>query len=173
MNMHGFSAGILAAPEDGKVAWTTHDDLAAADAALLAGVEVIDGPTPPLTGSEALDVADLARIATAVMNLPVTRTIIAEADMVAGARSAGVPEGAVAVMVGYYRAARAGEFATIDLTLARLLGPTRDDADLSAGKAWLKLADLSNNSECDGARRQAAWQPCRDRSRCRLIYWTG
>ena len=63
MNARGFASGRLAAPTDGKVSWTTHDDLAAADAMLLAGNELFDGPTPALTGSEALDLADLADIA--------------------------------------------------------------------------------------------------------------
>ena len=35
---------------------------------------------------------------------------------------AGMPAGSIAVMLGYYRAARAGEFRAIDPTLARLLG---------------------------------------------------
>lgn len=121
MNMRGIEAGILAAPEDGKVAWTTHDDLAAVDAAFLTGKLVIDGPTPPLTGSEALDLADLADVAAKVLGKPVQRTWISEAETEAGARRAGVPDGSIAVMLGYYHAARAGEFATIDPTLAQLL----------------------------------------------------
>ena len=121
MNMRGIEAGILAAPEDGKVAWTTHDDLAAVDATFLTGKLVIDGPTPPLTGSEALDLADLADVAAKVLGKPVQRMWISEAEIEAGARRAGVPEGSIAVMLGYYHAARAGEFATIDPTLAQLL----------------------------------------------------
>jgi len=38
------------------------------------------------------------------------------------ARAAGVPEGSIAVMLGYSRAARAGEFAAVDPTLARIIG---------------------------------------------------
>jgi NAD(P)H dehydrogenase (quinone) len=122
MNARGFEAGTLAAPQDGKVAWTTHDDIAAADAALLAGAEVIDGPTPPLTAGEALDLADLARLTSEITGNPVSRTLISEAGMEANARSANLPEGAIAVMLGYYRAAREGEFARVDPTLARLIG---------------------------------------------------
>lgn len=50
--------GKIVAPADGKVSWTTHSDLAAAAAAILAGVRTFHGPTPPLTGVEALDLAD-------------------------------------------------------------------------------------------------------------------
>ena len=122
MNARGFETGVIAAPEDGKVAWTTHDDLAMADAILLAGKIVIDGPTPPLTGSEALDLADLADMASDVLDRPIRRTLISETELEAGARGAGAPDGAVAVMLGYYRAARAGEFMTTDPSLAEILG---------------------------------------------------
>jgi NAD(P)H dehydrogenase (quinone) len=121
MNARGLAAGDLAAPEDGKVAWTTHEDLATADAALLAGTVVIDGPTPPLTGSDALDLADLARLAGEIYGRPVSRTIISDESMVARARAAGTPEGVIAVMLGYYHAARAGEFAMVDPTLGSIL----------------------------------------------------
>lgn len=47
MNAHGFAQGKLSGPEDGRVAWTTHEDLAEADARLLAEDEIIAGPTPP------------------------------------------------------------------------------------------------------------------------------
>lgn len=122
MNRRGFDAGRLEGPEDGKVAWVTHDDLAAADAALLAGSEVIDGPTPPLTGSEALDLADIADMTGKLLRKLISREIISEVDMEAGARSAGVPEGSIAIMLGYYRAARSGEFASVDPALARIIG---------------------------------------------------
>lgn len=122
MYARGFEAGTLAAPADGKVAWTTHSDLAAADAALLAGSETIDGPTPPLTGSETLDLEDLARLAGGVTGREISRTVISEQDIETRACSAGLSEGSIAVMLGFYRAARASEFATSDRTLARILG---------------------------------------------------
>jgi uncharacterized protein YbjT (DUF2867 family) len=122
MNKRGFDAGQLEGPEDGRVAWATHDDLAAADAALLAGGEVFDGPTAPLTGSESLDLADLAQIAGELLGKPIFRTMVSEDNVKAKAQAAGIPDGSVAVMLGYYRAARAGEFAATDPTLARILG---------------------------------------------------
>ena len=122
MNARGLEAGTIAAPQDGKVAWTTHDDLAAIDAALLAGVEVIDGPTPPLTGSEALDLADLTRLASEITGKSISRTFISEEEMEANAQRGNAPKGAIAVMLGYYRAARAGEFETVDPTLGKILG---------------------------------------------------
>ena len=122
MNQRGFDSGVLAAPEDGKVSWTTHDDLAAADAALLAGIEEIDGPTPPLTGAEALDLADLAGMAAEIFGRPVTRKVVGDDEMRETMRARDMPDGAVDFMMSYFLAARAGEFATVDPTLERLLG---------------------------------------------------
>ncbi|MGB3244262.1 MAG: NAD(P)H-binding protein [Sulfitobacter sp.] len=121
MNVRGFEAGTLSGPQDGKVAWTSHDDLAAVDAALLAGDDVIDGPTPPLTGSEALGLEDLAHLASGVMGKEISRVVVSEQDFETGARGAGMSDGAIALMLGYYRAAQAGEFATVDPTLSRIL----------------------------------------------------
>ncbi|MDR6820850.1 uncharacterized protein YbjT (DUF2867 family) [Neorhizobium sp. 2083] len=121
MNGHGFAAGTIVAPEDGKVAWATHDDLAAADAALLFGNEIIDGPTPPLTGSEAIDLAELAKLAGVVLGKSISRSTVSEEHLASTSRAAGVPDGSIAVMLGYYQAARAGEFRTVDPTLGRIL----------------------------------------------------
>ncbi|MFP5076138.1 NAD(P)H-binding protein [Rhizobium sp. YIM 134829] len=122
MNRRGLDAGSLEAPEDGPVAWVTHDDLAAADAASLIGREDIDGPTPPLTGSETLDLAGLAELAGELLGRPVSRTIVSEETVKTRAYAAGAHDGTIAVMLGYYRAARAGEFAATDPALARILG---------------------------------------------------
>ncbi|KMK68209.1 SDR family oxidoreductase [Puniceibacterium sp. IMCC21224] len=122
MNAHGFASGRLAGPEDGKVAWTTHEDLAEVDALLLAGRETFEGATPPLTGSEALDLADLARMASEVTGRTITRQVISEDAMIRNVQTSGVPESVMEIILGYYRAAQAEEFATIDPTLARILG---------------------------------------------------
>lgn len=122
MQAEGLASGTIAAPADGPVAWTTHDDLAEADAALLAGERVIDGPTPPLTGPDALDLAAIARLASDVGGTPVTRTLIGLDDLDRRARERDAPAGARAVMQGYYHAAEAGEFAGVDPMLAAILG---------------------------------------------------
>ena len=122
MNKDGLKAGLLAAPEDGKVAWAAHDDLAEADAILLAGETTIDGPTPALTGSETLNLTDLARIAGAVGGRPVHREVLEDEAFRKVMRTRGLPESAVAFLMGYYLAARAGEFAETSPLLAQLLG---------------------------------------------------
>lgn len=122
MNARGFTSGTLAGPADGKVAWVTHEDLAEVDARLLAGHEHFEGPTPPLTGSEALDLADLARLASEVTQRDITRQVITDDALLDTLQKANTPARVVEVVHGYYRAARAGEFATVDPTLGRLLG---------------------------------------------------
>lgn len=130
MNARGFAQRTLSGPEDGKVAWTAHDDLAEADARLLAGEKTVDGATAPLTGPGALDLADLARVASEVTGRAIAREVVSEEELERRARESGVPDGAIAIMLGYFRAARAGEFDRPDPTLARLLGrdpvPMRD-----------------------------------------------
>ncbi len=122
MHAHGFASGTLAGPQDGKVAWATHEDLAEVDALLLSGYETFEGPTPPLTGSEALDLAALARLANEVTHRDIVRQVISEDMMLKTLEAAGTPARAVEIVQGYYRAALVGEFATIDPTLERLLG---------------------------------------------------
>ena len=114
--------GKIAAPADGKVAWTTHRDLAAAAAAILTGVETFDGPTPPLTGMDALDLADLASLGSALTGSPIAREVVSDDAFREMARARGLPEGVARITLGYYEASRRGEFGKVDPTLERLIG---------------------------------------------------
>lgn len=117
----GIEAGLLAFPEDGKVSWTTHADLAKAAAVILAQPGRFEGPTPPLTAEEALDLDDIAAIATNVIGRPVRRERISDPDMEARLTGRGLPRPVVQISLGLFRASRAGEFATVDPTLAVLI----------------------------------------------------
>ena len=117
----GLATGVLAAPADGAVAWTAHADLAEADAIVLTDGVRRDGPMPPLTASEALDLAGLAGLATQ-LGRPVARTLVADDEMRAKLAARGAPPRAIDMMLGLYLASRAGEFAAVDPTLERLLG---------------------------------------------------
>lgn len=114
--------GKVVAPADGKVAWTTHADLAEADARLLAGDDAPDGPTAPLTGSEALDLADLARLAGDLTGADVRRDLIPDEAIAERMAARGASPSAAAAALGLYIASRQGEFATVDPSLERLLG---------------------------------------------------
>lgn len=97
MNRAGIDRGVIAAPQDGKVSWATHDDLAAADAAFLAGKVQVDGPTAPLTGAEALDLAEVAALAGDILGRPVAREIIGEEALAQRLRSFNMPEQTVEI----------------------------------------------------------------------------
>ncbi|MEU7364009.1 NAD(P)H-binding protein [Streptomyces hygroscopicus] len=122
--------GVLAVPEDGPVAWTTHADLADAAVLALTG-EVLDGLTPPLTGPEAIDMAGIAEILTRLTGRPIRRVVVSDADYRAQLLSHGVPEHAADLLVGLFAASRQGEFAPAGPALAELLGrPTTPLADV-------------------------------------------
>lgn len=108
--------GVVAAPPDGKVSWTAHRDLAEATAAILAAEGRFDGRTPPLTGGEALDLAEIAAIA------KVRRETITDEAFAEKLKAAGLPPVIVQIALGLYQAARAGEFRAVDPTLAELIG---------------------------------------------------
>ncbi len=114
--------GVLAAPADGKVAWTAHTDLAAAAAAILLDGERPNGPTPPLTASRALDLDEVVRIMAKHRTEPIRRQILSDEEQIAAMTARGVPPGAIDATLGLYRAARAGEFAGTDPTLLSLIG---------------------------------------------------
>ena len=114
--------GVLEAPADGKVSWTAHADLAKAAAIILADEERYDGPTPPLTGPQALDLADMAAIASELLGRPVRRQTVTDDDLRQKMAERGAPDNIVERMLGLYVASRNGEFATVDPTLERLLG---------------------------------------------------
>ena len=114
-------SGVLAAPADGKVSWTTHADLAAGTARVLADEGHAGGPTPPLTAREALDLADVAAVLSRQAGQAVERRVIADEDYAAQLAGLGFPGPVIDIMLGLFQASRAGEFGATDPTLERLL----------------------------------------------------
>ncbi|HEY3481328.1 MAG TPA: SDR family NAD(P)-dependent oxidoreductase, partial [Streptomyces sp.] len=115
-------SGRLALPADGPVAWTAHADLADATAAILADEGRFDGPTPPLTGREALNFDDIAALATELTGRAITRSTAPDAQYREELVGAGVPAETADQLLGIFAASRAGEFAAVDPTLGTLLG---------------------------------------------------
>ncbi|TXS35678.1 NAD(P)H-binding protein [Streptomyces sp. OR43] len=130
---HAAASGSLVLPEDGPVSWTAHADLADAAAAVLADEGRFDGPTPPLTSTQALTFDDVAGLATAATGRTITRATASDEVFRDQLRGNGAPAGAADQVLGIFEAARAGEFATVDPTLAGLIGrePTALRAVLS------------------------------------------
>jgi uncharacterized protein YbjT (DUF2867 family) len=129
--------GVLRLPEDGPVSWTTHEDLAEAAALTLLAERPVDGPTPPLTGPEALDAAAVAERASALTGRAYRREVVGDEEFVAGLVGHGVPQLMADALLTMFLASRAGEFDVVDPHLATLVGhpATRVDATISGGAA--------------------------------------
>jgi len=119
---NALQTGQLHAPLDGKVSWTAHADLAEAAAIILANEGRFDGPTPPLIGQRALDLADLAQLASDLLGRPVTRTLQSEDSLRERMSARGLPASVTDIALGFYAASRRGELAAVDPTLEELLG---------------------------------------------------
>ena len=115
-------SGQIVGPRDGAVSWTTHDDLAAIAALALTQAGALDGITPPLTASNALDLADLAALAAEITGQPVERVTVEDEPFRAGLIERGAPAKRVEIAMGFYAASRSGEFAATDPIMANLLG---------------------------------------------------
>ena len=118
----GIEVGEIRAPEDGPVSWTARDDLAEADAVLLAEAGRLDGVTPPLTAPEAFTMADLAAIASELTGREVRRVTVSDEDWCEAKVAEGLPAPMAQLLLGMYHAARRGDFAAVDPTLETLLG---------------------------------------------------
>ncbi|MYX98415.1 NAD(P)H-binding protein [Streptomyces sp. SID486] len=128
--------GDIALPADGPVAWTGHDDLADATAVILTQEGRFEGPTPPLTGPAALDFGTIAEIASRVTGRRFTRSPVPDDTFHEQALAHGTPAPIAALMLSIFTAARNGEFAAVDPTLAQLIG--RKPAPFAAllERAW-------------------------------------
>jgi NAD(P)H dehydrogenase (quinone) len=113
--------GELVAPADGPVSWTTHADLAGAAAIILAGDARFDGPTPPLTAPDALDLDDIAGILTRLTGRTIHRVVADDDEWTAALTGHGVPASQATMLLGMFRASRRGEFATTGPVLGNLL----------------------------------------------------
>lgn len=118
----GLRSGELRTPEDGPISWTARDDLAQADAAILADDGAWDGITPPLTAADAITMAQLAAIASEATGHEVRHTTVTDEEWrdakIAGGMSAMYAD----MLLGTFRAARRGDFAATDPALGILLG---------------------------------------------------
>lgn len=118
---HDLDAGEIRAPEDGPVSWTARADLAEADATLLTQEGRLDGITPPLTAPEAFTMADLAAIASELTGREIKRVTVSDDEWREAKVAQGVCVSMADMLLGFYRAARRGDFTTVDPTLEALL----------------------------------------------------
>lgn len=119
---NALQTGQLQAPLDGKVSWTAHADLAEAAAIILAHEGRFEGPTPPLTAPRALDLADLALVASELLGRAVNRTILNDDELRTRLSARALPASVIDIALSFYAASRKGEFAAVDPALEQLLG---------------------------------------------------
>jgi uncharacterized protein YbjT (DUF2867 family) len=113
--------GELVAPADGPVSWTAHADLAEA-AAIALSEESLDGVTPDLTATEAIDLDGIAAIASELTHRPIRRIVVPDAQYRDSLIAHGLSEERADMYVGLFQASRRGEFNRVDPTLARIIG---------------------------------------------------
>ncbi len=119
---NALETGKLIAPEDGPVSWTAHADLVEAAVAVLTEEGRFEGPTPPLTSSSAVDMTEIAAIASELTGRAIDRVIVSDEDYRASMVARGTPEVVVNIAMGMFLASRAREFAAVDPTLEKLIG---------------------------------------------------
>ena len=145
------TTGEIIAPADGPVSWTTPADLAEAAAIILADPGRFDGPTPPLTAPDVVDLDDVAGIATKLTGRTIRRTVTADDEWAAGLTAHGAPEALATMMLGMFRAARNGEFSATSPTLGDLLGrPATSISSFLEGVAAAHRAELSESANRAG-----------------------
>ena len=108
-------------PPTDRSSWTAHADLAEAAAVVLADEGRFDGPTPPLTAPEALDLEDIAAIVTELTGRTIRRVVADDEEWTAAMIGHGVPADPAGMLLGMFHAARRGEFSTTGPELENLL----------------------------------------------------
>ena len=112
--------GIFLAAGDGKTSFISVRDIAAV--ALAAFQRPLTGQELDLTGPEALDHSQAAKIISEASGRPVAYHALTEEQMVAGARAIGMPEPAIGYMTVLYGAVRAGYAAGVTPDFEKVTG---------------------------------------------------
>lgn len=115
-------SGTLAAPQDGPVSWTAHEDLAEAAAVALTEDGALEGTTPPLTAPDRLDFADVADILSRITGRTVTRVVMDDNEWLSAAVADGMPRSAAEFSLTMFAASRNGEFNVTAPTLEAITG---------------------------------------------------
>ena len=127
--------GVIAVPGDGPVSWTAREDSAEGAAAILTSNGAYDGPVT-LTAGAAPTFEDVAAIASELTGRTVKVEVLDDEQWLAARVAAGAPEFMARFLLGFYQAARRGDFAGVDPLLGELLGrEPRTVRDLLTGPA--------------------------------------
>lgn len=113
-----WQTGQVIAPADGKVGWTAHLRPGRRGSGTVADDATSDGTTPPLTGSEALDLAELA---SKIVGRLVTRRVLDDESYEAEVERRRFTATVAAMTLRFVQASRRSEFARIYPTLQSLI----------------------------------------------------
>jgi uncharacterized protein YbjT (DUF2867 family) len=114
------AGGIFLAAGDGKTSFISVRDVAAV--ALAAFQKPLTGQELDLTGPEALDHTEAAKIVSEASGRPIAYHALTEEQMVAGARGMGMPEPAIGYLTVLYSVVRAGYAAPVTPVVENLTG---------------------------------------------------
>ena len=117
--------GIFLAADDGKTSFISTKDIAAV--AVKSFADELYGKEFNLTGPEALDHTEVAKIIGNKIGKEVTYHALAEEAMLQGARDQGMPEGAVQYMAVLYAVVRAGYMAVVTDDVEKITGRKPED----------------------------------------------
>jgi NAD(P)H dehydrogenase (quinone) len=107
---------------DGRTAYVSREDCAAAAAAVLAGGTRHEGKVYDITGPELLGGDDLAALYGSVGGAPVQAVAVDDDAYVAGALAAGLPEPVAGLLASFGAAIRGGHLDQVSTTVADLTG---------------------------------------------------
>ena len=120
----GLSTGVLALPADGPTAWVARQNLAEAIArTMLEGRH--KGESLALTGPEALDFTQIAKIAGEIIGRAIERRIVSTEAFINALVSRGMPAGAASTLATGFESRAQGELAAVDPVLEQILGRPR------------------------------------------------
>lgn len=121
---------------DGRTAYVTRDEIAAAIAGALANPPA-ESTTYTLTGSESLTNDEVAALATSILGKPVQVVQLTDEQLAGGLKAAGLPEAVIPALVSFDTAARTGGLAIVTGDVEALSGskPKPLKAYLEANKA--------------------------------------
>lgn len=117
----GIESGVLAVPKDGKVSWTAHEDLAKATAKLLVRPPKSGGEVITLVSDKAIDMDDVAKVYGEVNGKEIKREIKDMEVYKAEVKAWGLPDLAVDLVAGFWKAAENGEFYSADKAMKGLI----------------------------------------------------
>jgi uncharacterized protein YbjT (DUF2867 family) len=132
--LFGGEDGVIRGPAgDGRVAAVAIDDVADVAAAVLRDPAAHAGAAYPLTGPEALSLAEAARIVTAHGDRPLSYQAETVEEAYASRASYGAPDWQLDAWVSTYTAIASGELDGVTPNVERLAGhPPRTLAELAA-----------------------------------------